>query len=58
MAAVVVHIETLRQRRYGRVQKPADPAAAMDAAWAMLEAGEVRPQEFLELCWEALAEAH
>jgi hypothetical protein len=57
MAAEIVHIETLRERRYGRPQQAADPAAAVDAAWAMLEAGEVRPKEFLELCWEALAEA-
>ena len=57
MTAEVVHIETLRERRYGRRPQPADPAAAVDAAWAMLEAGEVRPKEFLELCWEALAEA-
>ena len=53
----IVHIETLRERRYGRATPEADPTSAMDAAWAMLEAGEVRPKEFLELCWEALAEA-
>ena len=57
MPADIVHIDTLRERRYGRPQPTADPAAAVDAAWAMLEAGEVRPKEFLELCWEALREA-
>lgn len=54
MAADIIHIETLRERRYGRREEPVDPALAVDAAWEMLEAGEVKPQEFLELCWEAL----
>lgn len=55
MAADIVHIDTLRERRHGRrVQTPVDASRAVDAAWQMLEAGEVKPREFLELCWEAL----
>ena len=55
MAADIIHIDTLRERRYGRrVETPLDSVRAVDAAWEMLEAGEVKPREFLELCWEAL----
>ncbi len=54
MAADIVHIETLRERRYGRREETVDSALAVASAWEMLEAGEVKPSEFLELCWEAL----
>lgn len=58
MAAQVIDIQTLRDRRFGRREEQApspSPAMAVDAAWEMLEAGEVKPREFLELCWEALS---
>ena len=60
MTATIISFEEARHRLRGEPLEPlgaeVDYDAAMQAAWAMLDNGEVGAHEFLELCREAMAE--
>ena len=60
MTAKIISFQEARTRLRGVPAAPlgseVDYDAAMHAAWAMLDDGEVGAHEFLELCREAMAE--
>jgi len=60
VTATIIRMDEARIRLRGMPTMAGDSGvdydAAMRAAWAMLDDGEVGAQEFLELCREAMAE--